>query len=236
MTSWISSVPAAVLNIGGIFALAKIASEPLLCELRGAVTDWNILKPKTWQYVPWAANQNHLKQDHEGEQGYHAEGSCNCAQGGRGSGRDSCKTALRGASQAWNAAWDRALAEAGVSLGSLWCTVISPCSSLKLPTENFSFAGWHLALPGVCWRTCKTKPCRTIAVYTVLCIRFMLQYIGIYWLCAHIMHTCAGAYKHSCILVCMHTYTRRYMYLHIYSLLPELQLSHQWELPVISIF
>lgn len=49
-------------------------------------------------------------------------------------------------------------------------------SMFLIEASHWELRFCRVAPSGVCWQICKTKPCRTIAVYTVLCIRFMLLY------------------------------------------------------------
>lgn len=106
------------------------------------------------------------------------------------------------------------------SLGSLWCPY-GVLWFLHVPHWSFPLRTSVLQ-GGALWSLLtdmqnQAMPYHCSIYSTVHSLYVTVQYIGIYWLCAHIMHTCAGAYKHSCILVCMHTYTRRYMYIYIFA-------------------
>lgn len=105
------------------------------------------------------------------------------------------------------------------SLGSLWCPY-GVLWFLHVPHWSFPLRTSVLQ-GGALWSLLtdmqnQAMPYHCSIYSTVHSLYVTVQYIGIYWLCAHIMHTCAGSYKHSWILVCMHTCTRRYMYIYIY--------------------
>ena len=115
------------------------------------------------------------------------------------------------------------------SLGSLWCTVISPCSSLKLPTENFRFAGWR-PLEFV---DRHAKPCDAVPLQYIQYCAFASCYCTIYWhilaMCSYYAYLCRGLQTqlHTCLHAYIHSEIHVYIYIYIYLLLPELQLSHQ---------
>lgn len=106
------------------------------------------------------------------------------------------------------------------SLGSLWCpygvlgcTVISPCSSLKLPTENFSFAGWR-PLEFV---DRLAKPCHAVPLQYIQYCAFASCYCTIYWhilaMCSYYAYLCRGLQTQ--LHTCLHAYIHSEIHVYI---------------------